>query len=223
MKSRGVLVKTLPACGPTSSTGFAMKASKWRVIASGLNLSHSRPRPGMGAGLVLAPVAVRPKRMIVQRPGGTAFGISIRYIGFSAHSEEAALAAMDRFDFDSILFPFSFPIWLKTEFGPSVYKRAKKARMGILALKAMAHQHWPTGKRHRWKKTFYEPFDEIDQAALGLRFTLHLPVTAMFPPGHWELFKMALDLAQAGALVPLNDDERKIIEKIARKAEPIFP
>jgi hypothetical protein len=45
----------------------------------------------------------------------------------------------------------------------------------------------------------------------------------MFPPGHSELFKMALDLAQAGALVPLNDRERKIIEKIAKKSEPIFP
>ena len=33
----------------------------------------------------------------------------IRYIGFSAHSEEAAHAAMDRFDFDSILFPVELP------------------------------------------------------------------------------------------------------------------
>ena len=97
----------------------------------------------------------------------------IRYIGFSAHSEEAAHAAMDRFDFDSILFPLSFPIWIKAKFGPSVYKRAKKAGMGIMALKAMAHQLWPSGEKRRWNKTFYEPFDEIDQAALGLRFTLH--------------------------------------------------
>ncbi len=147
----------------------------------------------------------------------------IRYIGFSAHSEEAAHAAMDRFDFDSILFPLSFPLWIKAKFGPSVYKRAKKAGMGILALKAMAHQQWQAGEKRKWNKTFYEPFDEIDTAALGLRFTLHLPVTAMFPPGHWELFKMALDLVQAGALVPLNDEERKIIAKIARKSDPIFP
>ncbi len=163
-------------------------------------------------------------------PGGAMETISkakqegkIRCIGFSAHSEEAAHAAMDRFDFDSILFPLSFPIWFKTKFGPSVYMRATKAGMGIIALKAMAHKMWPGGGERRWNKTFYEPFDEIDQAALGLRFTLHLPVTAMFPPGHWELFKMALDLAQAGALVPLNDDEQKLIRKIARKAEPIFP
>lgn len=147
----------------------------------------------------------------------------IRYVGFSAHSEEAAHAALDRFDFDSMLFPLSFPLWFGSHFGPSVYKRAKKAGMGIIALKAMAHQQWPKGKRRPWKKTFYEPFDDIDRAALGLRFTLHLPVAAMFPPGHWELFQMALGLAQAGALTPLTRNERKIIGKIAKDAEPIFP
>jgi predicted aldo/keto reductase-like oxidoreductase len=147
----------------------------------------------------------------------------VRYIGFSAHSEEAAHAALDRFDFDSILFPLSFPTWFGANFGPSVYRRAKKKGMGIIALKAMAHQLWPRGKKHRWKKTFYQPFDEIDKAALGLRFTLHLPVTAMFPPGHWELFQMALDLAQAGALTPLNSSERKIIKQIAKDSVPIFP
>jgi hypothetical protein len=50
-----------------------------------------------------------------------------------------------------------------------------------------------------------------------------LPVDALIPPGHWELFKMALDLAQAGALVPLNENEKRIIRKIARKSDPLFP
>ena len=45
----------------------------------------------------------------------------------------------------------------------------------------------------------------------------------MFPPGHWELFQMALGLAQAGALVPLSNNERKIIEEIAEKCSSIFP
>lgn len=150
----------------------------------------------------------------------------IRYIGFSAHSEEAAHAAMDRFDFDSVLFPLSFTAWIKGKFGPSVYKRAVKAGMGILALKAMMHGTWPkdmTESERPWQKAWYEPFDDIDEAALGLRFTLHLPVDALIPPGHWELFKMALDLAQAGALVPLNESEQKIIKRIARKSDPLFP
>jgi predicted aldo/keto reductase-like oxidoreductase len=150
----------------------------------------------------------------------------VRYIGFSAHSEEAANAALDRFEFDSILFPLGFPTWIKARFGPSIHKRAKEAGKGILALKAMAHQKWPQRKeagQRKWSKAWYEPFDETDKIALALRFTLHLPVTAMIPPGHWELVKTAMGLAQAGALTALNDNERKLIEEIAQKSDPIFP
>ena len=149
----------------------------------------------------------------------------IRYIGFSAHDEKAALAAQSRFDFDSILFPLGFPTWIQGAFGPAVHKKAQEAGRGILALKAMAHQKWSEkskAKSRRWNKAWYEPFDNIDEAALGLRFTLHLPVTAMLTPGHWELFTMALDLAQAGALAPLNPNERKLAEAIAGKSDPIF-
>ena len=132
---------------------------------------------------------------------------------------------MDRYDFDSILFPLSFPIWIKEEFGPSVHKRAKEANRGILALKSMAHQKWPEspirGER-RWNKAWYEPFDEIDKVSLGLRFTSHLPAHAMIPPGHRELFKMAVELAQSGALTPLHDNEQEIVRAIAMDSEPIF-
>ena len=149
----------------------------------------------------------------------------VRYLGFSAHSELAAHAAMDRFDFDSILFPLSFPTWIKEDFGPSVHKRAKEANRGILALKSMAYQRWPKSMKRDerpWGKTWYEPFDAIDKVSLGLRFTSYLPAHAMIPPGHWELFKMAVELAQSGALTPLNDNEREMVRAIAAESEPIF-
>ena len=146
----------------------------------------------------------------------------MRYLAFSAHSEETALSALDQFNFDSILFPLSFPTWIKGKFGPSVHERAKKANCAILALKAMAHQKWAELEERRWNKAWYEPFDEIDQVALGLRFTLHLSVDAMIPPGHWELFKMAVNLAPAGALTRLNSDEQKIVAAIAGQSEPVF-
>ena len=147
----------------------------------------------------------------------------VRYLGFSAHSEAAAHAAMDRHDFDSILFPLGFPTWIKEGFGHSVHKRAQEGHKAILALKAMAHQKWavpPDGRK--WSKTWYEPFDQIDKVALGLRFTSHLPADAMIPPGHWDLFKMAVELAQAGALTPLNDAERTLVAAIAQGSNPIF-
>jgi predicted aldo/keto reductase-like oxidoreductase len=149
----------------------------------------------------------------------------VRYLGFSAHSEVAAHAALDRYDFDSVLFPFSFPIWIKEKFGPSVHGRVAEKKRGLLALKAMAHQRWTenqAAERKRWNKAWYEPFDTLDQVSLGLRFTAHLPVNAMIPPGHWELFKMAVKLAQAGALTPLNEKEQELVQAIAMDSQPIF-
>jgi predicted aldo/keto reductase-like oxidoreductase len=150
----------------------------------------------------------------------------IRYVGFSAHSEIAAHAALQQYDFDSVLFPWSFPVWIKEDFGPSVHAKVTEANQGALAIKAMARQRWPRAARRserKWRKTWYEPFDSVDKASLGLRFTLHLPVHAMIPPGHWELFKMAVELAQAQALTPpLNDSEREMVQAIAMESTPIF-
>ena len=54
----------------------------------------------------------------------------IRYIGFSAHSVEAAMALMDRFDFDTILFPFNYTTWNSGNFGPQVLARRKGKEYG---------------------------------------------------------------------------------------------
>src|SRR5207244_2392378 len=66
----------------------------------------------------------------------------IRHIGFSAHSVETALAAMDRFDFDSVLFPTNFVLYYQANFGPQVIERAQQKGVGRLALKAMARTPW---------------------------------------------------------------------------------
>ena len=82
----------------------------------------------------------------------------------------------DRYDFDSILFPLSFPVWIKEGFGPSVHKRALEGEKGILALKAMAHQKWTVKQEDRkWNKAWYEPFDQIDKVSLGVHERLAGP------------------------------------------------
>src|SRR6266849_5498595 len=84
----------------------------------------------------------------------------IRYIGFSAHSVETALAAMDRFDFDSILFPTNFVLYHQAGFGPQVVERARQKGMGRLALKAMARTTWAEGQPRTFSKTWYEPISD---------------------------------------------------------------
>jgi predicted aldo/keto reductase-like oxidoreductase len=144
----------------------------------------------------------------------------IRFIGFSAHSVEAAMALMDRFDFDTILFPTNFVTWHAGNFGPQVLERARQKQMGILCLKAMAKRPWPKGAQKTYPKCWYEPLSTPEEAMMGLRFTLSHPVTAAIPPGDENLFRMALGLA--ARFTPLSTAEAAGIKDKALKGEPIF-
>jgi aryl-alcohol dehydrogenase-like predicted oxidoreductase len=144
----------------------------------------------------------------------------VKYLGFSAHSVEAALALMKGFDFDTILFPFNYAAWYNGNFGPQVMEEAQKRGMGILALKAMAWRRWEEDEERNIDKTWYKPHTDKEQARAGLRFTLSHPVTAAIPPGHEDLFSMALGLASE--FKPMVDSEIAAIKEKAMKTDPIF-
>jgi aryl-alcohol dehydrogenase-like predicted oxidoreductase len=145
---------------------------------------------------------------------------TVRFLGFSAHSVEAALALMDGFEFDTILFPVNYATWHGGNFGPQVLARAQEKKMGVLALKALAMRPWPEGAEKRYAKCWYEPFDRPEEAEPALRFTLSHPVTAALPPGDETIFRMALGLA--ARFRPLSGDEVDAIKKRGLAAAPLF-
>lgn len=146
----------------------------------------------------------------------------VRYLGFSAHTVAAALAAMDRYDFDSILFPLNFACYSKGDFGPQIMKKADEKGMAKLALKAMARQHWPENDpaRSLYPKCWYQPLADEREANLGLRFTLSQPVTAAIPPGEISLFRKAMDIAQT--FKPITENELDELYQLATNLNPLF-
>jgi aryl-alcohol dehydrogenase-like predicted oxidoreductase len=145
----------------------------------------------------------------------------IRYIGFSVHSAETALAAMDRYNFDTILFPVNFVLFTQANFGPQILNRAREKNMGILALKGMAKTTWAAGQKdHPQPKCWYQPAAYPDEASLGLRWTLGHPITAAIPPGDERYFRLAMDVAQN--FKPLEAHEEEALLAGAHGAEPIF-
>jgi aryl-alcohol dehydrogenase-like predicted oxidoreductase len=146
----------------------------------------------------------------------------IRYIGFSVHSAETAVAAMDRYPFDTVLFPVNFVLFSQAKFGPQILAKAQEKKMGILALKAMAKTTWPASekKSHPEPKCWYQPAAYPNEAALGLRWTLGHPVTAALPPGDEKYFRLAMDVAQN--YKPLEPHEETALLTGAVGAEPIF-
>lgn len=144
----------------------------------------------------------------------------IRHLGFSAHSVEAAMLLMERFDFDTIMFPVSASSWHAGNFGPQVLERAREKGMGILALKAMAKGPWPEGTTERTPKCWYQPMSDPEEARAGLRFTLSHPVTLALPPGNEDLFKMALKILPE--FEPMTSEELESIKRRASQQAPLF-
>lgn len=147
----------------------------------------------------------------------------VRYLGFSAHSEEAALAAMARYDFDTILFPVNFAAWHKNNFGPAVLAKAKESNKGILALKGLAMRRYHEGEEHLYEKAWYLPISpQDDELALkAFSWTYAQGVTAAVPPGDplfWDrAFRIAANVAT------LSETDVDYLKKAATGVDaPIF-
>lgn len=145
---------------------------------------------------------------------------TIRHIGFSAHSETAALALMDAFDFDSVLFPINYVCWAEGTFGPKVVARAKEKGVARLALKALAYTPWGKGAEKTHAKCWYQPIADVEQARKALAFTLSEDITAAIPPGDERVFRLAVDLASS--FEPLSAEARATVLAEAEGLTPIF-
>ncbi len=144
----------------------------------------------------------------------------VRFIGFSAHSEQAALLAMEKFDFDTVLFPINFVCWYQGNFGPKVVIKAKEKQMGILALKALAFSPIPEGGMKPYEKLWYIPIEDDEIANLAVRFTLSKGITAAIPPGEEKFFWKAVEMEEK--LTPLTEEENQKLMQIAERVEPLF-
>lgn len=144
----------------------------------------------------------------------------VRYLGFSAHSVDAALYAMDQFDFDTILFPINFNCWHYGNFGPQVFKAARSKNMGILALKAMAYTRLKPGEDKLYKNVWYRPVMDEEMSRLALRYTLSKEITSAVPPGDAEFFWRAVEVAKD--FQPITEAETEKLINYAAGNDPIF-
>ena len=144
----------------------------------------------------------------------------IRFVGFSAHSVEAALLAMSRYDFDTVMFPINFATWHAGDFGPQVYQKAMEKNMGILALKAMALTRLKPGEEKYDKNVWYRPVPDEETMKTALKFTLSKGVTAAIPPGKSTLFLKAIEFMKDYA--PITPSEEEKLVSLAKQTEPLF-
>jgi aryl-alcohol dehydrogenase-like predicted oxidoreductase len=145
---------------------------------------------------------------------------SVRYLGASCHSVEAALALIEAFPLDSILFPFNYVCAAMGDFGPQVLEAAAKRGIARLALKSLALTPWAESEEKAYPKCWYRPLGDREAARASLYYTLSQPITAALPPGDERLLWLALDLACD--FQPLDGKAQEAVLASARGIDPIF-
>ncbi len=146
-----------------------------------------------------------------------------RYVGITSHGLQAPavqMAALERFDFDSLLFTLNFKLWADESYrrdATALLQIAAERDIGTMVIKTWARGPW--GDKERRYHTWYEPFDDAEMIERALRFNLSQPVTGVISAGDARLLRMILDSAER--FRPMDDEEQAELLATADAYEPL--
>src|SRR5215210_4237914 len=148
----------------------------------------------------------------------------VRFIGVTGHGTRIAgmhLRSLERFDFDSVLLPWNFP--LRRDEG---YRRDVEALLEVCAerdvavqtIKSVARRRWAEGDgpRHAW----YEPLPEGPALARAVRSVLAQPRLFLNSSSDARLLRATLEAASAGGPAPTDAELAADVEKL--DVRPLF-
>jgi len=124
----------------------------------------------------------------------------VRWLGITGHTHDAPathLAALRRFDFDTVMFPLNFVLWSIPEYrrdAEALLAACRAGDVGVHVIKSVAKDPW--GDRPRTHTTWYEPF--TDQATIdrAVAFVLSQPVTTLCSVGDVTVLPKVLAAAE---------------------------
>ncbi len=144
----------------------------------------------------------------------------VRYIGFSAHTTKAALAALRGFSFDTAMFPINYVELFTRGFGNEVMALAREKGAALLSIKPMNAGAWPQGAE-RTRKWWYRCTEDQESVNMAWRFALSQPgVASGIPPSWLDLVDKAIEAGRT--YKPITAAEIARLEKMAEGCGSIF-
>jgi len=149
----------------------------------------------------------------------------VRHLGITGHGSEVLavqLAALDRFDFETIMFPINPRLYADLTYrqqAEQLLAKAMERNVGVMIIKAIARGPW--GEHDKEYTTWYRPLDTPTAIAHTIRFALSQPgVTAVVSAGDVRLLPMILQAAEGYTLMS-NAEQEALIAEFAHH-EPLF-
>jgi aryl-alcohol dehydrogenase-like predicted oxidoreductase len=125
----------------------------------------------------------------------------VRFIGVTGHGTQAPrmhLASLDRFDFDSVLAPYSFVMMRSPDYAADFERLAARCRdtgAALQTIKSVARRRWPadaTGRRFSW----YEPLRDAAAIRRAVHFVLAKPEAFLNSSSDATLLRTILEVAR---------------------------
>jgi aryl-alcohol dehydrogenase-like predicted oxidoreductase len=149
----------------------------------------------------------------------------VRFIGVTGHGTRVAgmhLRSLERFEFDSVLLPYSYVAMQNAEYAGDferLYARCREGNVAIQTIKTIARRRWPEGATpHR--TTWYEPLEEEPDIRRAVHWALARPGIFVNTASDLVLLPRILRAARSMCEAP---DEAEMGEAAARLEQaPLF-
>jgi aryl-alcohol dehydrogenase-like predicted oxidoreductase len=146
------------------------------------------------------------------------------YIGITGHGNDVPgvfIEALERFDFDTVLFPINFVQYANLEYRRTTEKLLEVCRqrdIGRMIIKSVAKQPW--GDRKKTYTTWYEPFDEIETIQEGVNFALSQDISGLCTPADVDILPLFLDACEE--FTPMSIEQQADLIAQAGRFATIF-
>ena len=145
----------------------------------------------------------------------------VRFIGITGHVPATLIHALDRFDFDSITFPYKFIQAADADYRKTVtelLQKCKERNTGVMIIKSIAKGAW--GDQPQTRNTWYEPFSDDKKIQQAVNFVLSQDVTGLCTAGDSTVLPLVLEACQSFSR--LSEAEQESLIDSARGYEPLF-
>ncbi|MBA2363917.1 MAG: aldo/keto reductase [Chloroflexia bacterium] len=148
----------------------------------------------------------------------------VRFIGVTGHGLTIAAMhkrSLERFDFDSVLLPYSYPLMKNPQYSAdfeALFDLCQERNVAMQTIKSITQAPW--GDREQTAATWYEPLREQADIDLAVNWVLGRPGLFLNTVGDIEVLPLVLDAASRLDASPSDAQMDSLIEQ--REMEPLF-
>ena len=153
----------------------------------------------------------------------------VRKLGFSAHSERAALECLKRYPFDSVMFPLNWMLHMAQGKGGALGEAKSKQGFGLIGIKSIVERAWVSDAERQgspWPKSWCKPIDAQQHTLrlAAIRYAFHLGAETLIPPGNWECGEFMLaNISECLDHPYSRNDEALLLQQFQKvKDQPFF-